>query len=74
MANWIQSRLKAAEGLLEAVDRTAKTVAVPRWDQQDAPTSVGGRKPPEQVIGLQSNALSSTRCALLYTFLDFQSD
>ncbi|KAK9808822.1 hypothetical protein WJX72_004299 [[Myrmecia] bisecta] len=27
MASWIQSRLRAAEGLLEAVDRTAKTVS-----------------------------------------------
>lgn len=25
MASWLQSRLRAAEGLLEAVDRTAKT-------------------------------------------------
>lgn len=30
MASWIQQRLKAAEDLLEAVDRTAKTVSVPR--------------------------------------------
>lgn len=50
MANWLQSRLKAAEDLLEAVDRTAKTVSVPRWDQQDAPKIVGGRKNIEQVV------------------------
>ena len=50
MANWLQNRLRAAEDLLEAVDRTAKTVAVPRWDQQDAPNPVAGRRLPEQVL------------------------
>lgn len=50
MANWLQSRLKAAEDLLEGIDRSAKTVTVPRWDQQDAPKSVGGRKITEQVV------------------------
>lgn len=32
MASWLQNRLRAAEDLLEAVDRTAKTVAVPKRD------------------------------------------
>lgn len=27
MANWLQSQIRAAEGLLEAVDRTAKHVS-----------------------------------------------
>ena len=32
MATWLQNRLRAAEEMLEAVDRTAKTVAVPKRD------------------------------------------
>jgi len=30
--SWLQNRLKAAEELLNQVDRQAKTAAVPRWD------------------------------------------
>ena len=30
MASWLQNRLKAAEELLESVDRQAKSAAVPR--------------------------------------------
>jgi hypothetical protein len=37
MAAWLQNRLKAAEEMLEAVDRTAKTVAVPKWDAHGPP-------------------------------------
>ena len=32
MASWLQNRLKAAEELLESVDRQAKSAAVPCWD------------------------------------------
>ena len=32
MASWLQNRLRAAEELLESVDRQAKSAAVPRYD------------------------------------------
>lgn len=47
MSSWLQSQLKAAGNLLEAVDRTAQKVSSTRADQlrtgrqQDGPSSVG---------------------------------
>lgn len=35
MASWLQNQLRAAEGLLEAVDRTAKHVSVTHKDDGD---------------------------------------
>ena len=52
MATWLQNRLKAAEEMLEAVDRTAKTVAVPKRDaflQLKGPTPKAVT-PPSDVI------------------------
>ena len=41
MSGWLQSQLKAAGDLLEAVDRTAQKVSTTRTDQPSGPASTG---------------------------------
>ena len=41
MSGWLQSQLKAAGDLLEAVDRTAQKVSTTRTDQPSGPAPTG---------------------------------
>lgn len=47
MASWLQNQLKAAEGLLEAVDRTAKK-SIKSQAQQRGQAGSSGREPEDE--------------------------